>query len=347
MDKQVTTNDIAQILGISRGTVSKALNDKANVDKYTRRLVIKTATEMGYKRLDKEGYITRPDANTNTDTIVIMIRGARYGDTYWSFFIKGFEEEIINRKYRFTINVIDQEDEDSLILPEYFSNNPPAGIVTIGPFNKEYYLKIKSCGIPVVYVDTAPDVPDSGLLGDTVMICNREYVFEMATHLIKKGHKRFGFVRDYSLCRSFQDRWEGFCDALKLANLPICEDLIYGMKKNETISVDELIAWLSSIKNLPTCFVCANDLHALITKTALLEIGYSTPRDFAICGFDNDPSVSVLYPQLTTVESHVNYIGGRAMQELFWRMTNPDAPYELIKITSKIHYRNSTEGYLF
>lgn len=45
------------------------------------------------------------------------------------------------------------------------------------------------------------------------------------------------------------------------------------------------------------------------------------------------------------VLSIVQYIGKRAMQGLFWRMSNPDAPLEMIKITSSIYYKNSTEGY--
>jgi DNA-binding LacI/PurR family transcriptional regulator len=68
-----------------------------------------------------------------------------------------------------------------------------------------------------------------------------------------------------------------------------------------------------------------------------MEIGVNIPRDIAICGFDNDPGISILHPDLTTVDSPVQYIGKRAVQELFWRMSNPCAPYEVIKITSSIY----------
>ena len=345
MDKKVTTNDIAKALGISRGTVSKALNGKTDVDQHTRRLIIETAAGMGYRRLDKTNYDT---GDSSTDkTIVLMIREARYGDAYWSLFIKNFEDEIIKAGYNFTIKVITIENENRLNLPGNFSTHPPAGIVTIGPFKKDYYLKIKSSEIPVVYVDTAPGIADSEVLADTILMCNREYVYEMTSHLIKAGHKRVGFITDYSLCRSFADRWQGFCDALSDNNLPIHDDLIFGKKETQLISVENISDWFSSITEFPTAFVCANDFYAVIAKTALLEIGISIPRDLAICGFDNDASISMLYPQLTSVDSHVEHVARRAFQELLWRLANPDAPYELIKITSQIHYRNSTEGYVF
>ena len=345
MDKKVTTNDIAKTLGISRGTVSKALNGKADVDQHTRRLIIETAADMGYRRLDKAHY--GPSGALPDQTIVLMIREARYGDAYWSLFIKNFEDEIIKANHHFTINVITIENENLLNLPGNFSTHPPSGIVTIGPFKKDYYLKIKSSDIPVVYVDTAPDITDSDILADTILMCNREYVYEMTSHLIKAGHKRLGFLTDYSLCRSFADRWEGFCDALKENNLSIHDDLVFGKKENQHISVENISNWFSSITEFPTAFVCANDFYAVIAKTALLEIGISVPRDLAICGFDNDSSISMLYPQLTSVDSHVEHVARRAFQELLWRIANPDAPYELIKITSTIHYRNSTEGYVF
>ena len=345
MDKKVTTNDIAKALGISRGTVSKALNGKTDVDLHTRRLIIETAAELGYRKLDKTNYGS--GAGMPDKTIVLMIREARYGDAYWSLFIKNFEDEIIKAGYSFTINVVTIENEERLHLSGNFSTHPPAGIVTIGPFKKDYYLEIKSSRIPVVYVDTASGITDSEILADTILMCNREYVYEMTSHLIKAGHQRLGFITSYSFCRSFADRWEGFCDVLRDHNLPIHDDLIFGNLENQHISVENINHWFSSIAEFPTAFVCANDFYATIAKTALLEIGISVPRDLAICGFDNDPSVSMLYPQLTSVDSHVEHVARRAFQELLWRIANPDVPYELIKITSQIHYRNSTEGYVF
>ena len=345
MDKQVTTSEIATKLGISRGTVSKALNNRSNIDKNTRRLIIETAAKMGYRKLDRDDEQT--PAGKAGNTIALMIREARYGDTYWSFFIKSFEEETINEKYRFTINVISQEDEDLLKLPDNILAHPPAGIVTVGPFVKEYYAKLKPCGIPVVFVDTASDTTDSDILGDTLLMCNRENSFKLTSHLIKSGHKRFGYISSYTQCRSFEDRWRGFNDALKGSDLPLHDSLVFGRKEGEHITADNLSAWLSGVKELPTAFVCANDFFAIIARTVLMEMSLSVPRDIAICGFDNDPSHSILYPQLTTIDSRVQYVGRRAVQELLWRISNPDAPYELIKITSEIHYRDSTEGYVF
>ena len=342
MRKQVTTSDIAKKLGLSRGTVSKALNGRESVDERTRLLVQKTAAEMGYRKLASEqlSKVTSSDNN-----ISLMIRETRFGDLYWSCFIKSFEKEATRRKFRFTMSVISREDEELLRLPRRFDSDPPTGIITVGPFSKEYYLKVKSSKIPVIYVDTAPDIADSDILGDTLFMCNEEYVYEMTTHLIAKGHKRLGFIGGNSPCRSFQKRWEGFRKALTDNNIPLRKDLVFGIKKHEPI--DNVNAWLASLKEFPTVFVCNNDMSALIVKSALKEFGLEVPRDIAMCGFDNDPSIPLLFPDLTTVDSQVEYVGKRAMQELFWRIANPDAPFEVVKITSEVYYRNSTEGYIF
>jgi LacI family transcriptional regulator len=343
LQKLITTTDIAKSLGISRGTVSKALNDRANVDEHTKRLVKKAASDLGYrKQIDENETVSSAPA---VDTVTLMVRGSRFGDSYWALFIKNFEKEAASRNFRFNITIITNEDEELLRLPGSFIADPPAGIITIGPISKEYYIKIKSCNIPTVFVDTATDVQDSQIFGDTLLMCNKEYVYEMTSHLIKNGHKHFGYITSPSSCRSFQDRWEGFRDALADNGLAVDESLVYGRKSNEQI--EEVKDWISSRSKLPTAFVCANDFFATVAKTALSEIGIEVPRDVAMCGFDNDPSISVLCPDLTTVDSHVQYVGSRAMQALFWRISNPDAPYEVIKLTSKVSYRKSTEGYVF
>ena len=342
LSKQITTTDIAKKLGVSRGTVSKALNNRTNIDEHTKRMIKKTAEDMGYKKINGHHL----NAGTGNHTFTLIIRETQFGVAYWSLLIKGFEEELANRNDRFTINTVSNEDEDLLKLPPNLLKDRPVGLVTIGPFSKEYYLKLKSCGAPTVFVDTAANISDSHIFGDTLLMCNQEHVCEITSHLIASGHKQLGFIGDCgNTCRSFQDRWEGFKSALTDNNLPLCEKFIFGKSKHEILQ--NIKPWIASLKEFPTVFVCVNDLYAFVTKTGLMEIGLNVPQDIALCGFDNDPGISVLYPDLTTADSLVQYVGRRAIQAVLWRMSNPNAPFEVIKITSPIYYRNSTEGYAF
>ena len=342
MIKQITTADIAGRLGISRGTVSKALNDRAHIDERTKRLVQKTASEMGYRKQRLLPGIGEGAASKNI--LSLLLRESMLGDRYWAFFIQGFEREATGRGYQFTMSIVTPREEEALRLPQSLSGDPPAGIVTIGPLGEAYYTALAGFRIPAVFVDTAPDVSDARIAGDTLLICNRECVREMTAHLIEGGHRRLGFIGDPRVCRSFQERYQGFCDALAEAGLPLARSLVYGVS-NET--VERTRRWLESLSEPPTAFVCVNDLHALVARTALKELGLSVPQDVALCGFDDDPSISFLAPGLTTIDSRVQYVGKRAAQELFWRMENPDAPREVLKIASSVVYRESTEGYRF
>jgi len=339
---RVTTLDIANRLGISRGTVSKALNGRSKIDERTRQIVQKAANEMGYKKLwSDSGSALTPSGKT----LSIMIQEQLFGDTYWSVFVKNFGEEASRKNLKCTVDVVTAEEEANLILPKSFSMDPPEGIVTIGPISEAYYRLLQSSSIPAVYVDTARTVSDADIFGDTLLICNREYTSKMTTHLIDQGHTKLGFVTSYYNCRSFDERWLGFVDAMTASGLQVATKFVYGMNPNEKI--DDIRSWITSLKELPTAFVCANDFFAMAVKASLSEAGLDVPKDIALCGFDNGANLAVLYPDLTTVDSRADYMGKRAMQQLSWRLENPTAPYEVIKITSKIYFRNSTEGYVF
>ena len=334
---RITTNDIANKLGISRGTVSKALNGRSKIDEQTRLAVQRTADEMGYRKA------IGIHQTAASQTLTILLRISMYGDPYWSAFIKSFEDEATRNNLKYTVNVVSAEDEAARLLPMGFSIDPPAGIVTVGPFSEAFYSQIRDSRIPAVYVDTTRNTSDANVFGDTLLSCNREYVYMMTSHLISQGHKKLGFIGGDVNCRSFDERRLGFIDAMAAANLPVMERFIFGMRPGEVF--ESIRPWVTTMKEYPTAFVCVNDIRAILAKTSLSEVGMDVPSDIALCGYDNAPYLSALFPDLSSIDSRVEYMGKRAMQELLWRLANPDAPYEVIKITSQIYYRNSTEGH--
>ena len=335
---RVTTTDIANQLGLSRSTISKALNGSSKVDERTRLIVQQTANEMGYANIK-----AKFSAPTLNKTLSIVVQDNLHSDPYWSVFTKGFGDEAVNMNFRYTVNVISVEEEAELLLPRGFSGDPLMGLVTIGPFSEAYYYKIKESNVPAVYVDITRNICDSSIFGDTLFVCNREHTYEMTSHLIAAGHQRLGFVSADVDCRSFHERWLGFRDALVSADLPIMNDFNYGFVDGEVF--ENIRQWVSSLKGFPTAFVCVNDFCALTVKSSLNEVGLKVPNDIALCGFDNDRRLAALYPELTTADSCAEYMGKRAMQQLFWRLNNLDAPYETIKVASSVCYRNSTEGW--
>ena len=338
---RITTQDIADSLGISRGTVSKALNGRAKIDQHTKDLVQKTADKMGYKRLALEKIETIMEARTLT----IIIQDSLYSDPYWSSFIKSFGLEASKKNFKYNIAMIDPELEARLLLPREFSPDPPGGIVTIGPISEGYYRLLQGTGIPAVFVDTAVGVDDAYIFGDTLLMCNQEHVYEMTQHLILKGHKKLGFVSAHLNCRSLYERWKGFTGALGAHDIPIEPKFIYGTAPEE--SAEGIRPWVTSLDEFPTAFVCANDFFAMTVKSTLSDLGMDVPRDIALCGYDADQRLSSLYAELTTVDSRPEYMGERALRQLYWRLESPNAPYEVVKITSSVSYKNSTEGYVF
>lgn len=347
MDKKVTQQDIADALNMSRNSVSKVLNNCQGVSEDTRRLVIETAKKMDYKKIYKyqiEGQDTDDDSSGLDKSICIFTHEEAINNSFWAPLVKGIERVLGKAGYSVMINMVSKDEEDNCLLPRSFSSDKAGGIIVIGNYRMEYIKTVKSIGIMAVYIDTLADIGDSNLFGDTIMMDNIYSEYEITSHLIKAGHRDIGFVGAVNICRSFRERWLGYKFALSNAGLE--PGAFIDMPKNGQYSYEELKTRLDSLKKYPSAFICVNDKTAINLIRALSEKGIKVPRDIAIAGFDNIDESALIMPGITTVHCYKEEMGERAGAEMIWRLKNPCAPYEIVRISTRVVYRDSTEKYM-
>ena len=208
--KAVTQGRIADALGISRNTVSKALNNDVGVSEEMRKKIRDTAIEMGYKKMvviDHKGGIYKQN-------IALVCIGNALVDSYWNTFIVALDKRLRSLNYNMTLCFLDEEEEKELTIPDTLSPSYVAGIVFIGVCTKDFAKKLMELQIPTVFIDTFWDVDINNLFSDTLMIDNYHAVYDITTRLIKDGHKRIGFLGDIYTCKSYYERYKGYRDAL-------------------------------------------------------------------------------------------------------------------------------------
>ena len=111
----------------------------------------------------------------------------------------------------------------------------------------------------------------------------------------------------------------------------------------ETYSHSEVEKIINSFPYIPQAIVCANDDIALKCMRALMKKGLKCPNDVAVTGFDNEEALTQADPKLTTVMVHNQMLGKRLVQQLVWRIKNPDFPKETVSIATKPIYRRSSQ----
>ncbi|MBT2287640.1 LacI family DNA-binding transcriptional regulator [Paenibacillus albidus] len=338
---KVTIQDIADALGISRNTASKALNGTKGIPDDTRNKVIKKAKEMKYKQfsfMEDDSKLSKSSKN-----IALLTENLPNTSHFGSTLISGLEKRISAEGYNLSIHIIRDIDQQSLSLPNNFDVSNVDGIICIELFNLEYSSLITSLGIPTIFIDCSAHVCFPEFQADVLLMENEHSTYLLTKKLIDGGYTTFGFVGDFNHCRSFNERWVGFNRALTESgiqlNLSQCvleEDQYFF--SSPSWADDRL----KDMPELPSALVCANDYIAVNFMKALKNQNHSIPGDIVVCGFDNGPESKIIEPHLTTVHIYSNEMGVTAAEMLLSRISHPEQPHQVSHIYTKPIFRDST-----
>ena len=343
MRRKVTAQDIADELGLSRNTVSKALNNRNSIADSTRKIVIQKATEMGYKRIKSVPSMDRDFGFKKTGNIVAITHEYYIDASYWSIVSRGAADALSQAGYNMIFDYIKAVEEDSLIIPQNISADNVDGIIILGSLKADYIKELLKLKLPVVYVDAAMELFGTEFMRDTVLMENEESIYQITKSLIAQGHSQLGFIGDIGFCKSYYERWLGFKRALEEANLNLYHQFCITSKTlHHYQQLEEIKEPIDGLVPMPTAFICANDRSAIFLTKILKDKGLRIPLDIAISGFDDIFESTVVEPHLTTVRILKEELGQRAAEELLWRIQNPKRPIEVIHIATEAIYREST-----
>lgn len=339
--RKVTIQDIADALGISRNTASKALNNTKGLPEETRNKVINKAIELKYKHfslMEPENTLTKSSRN-----IALLTENLPNTSHFGSTLISGLEKRISAEGYNLSIHIIREIDQQSLSLPNNFDVSNVDGIICIELFNLAYSNLITSLEIPTIFIDCSSHVCYPEFKADVLLMENEHSMYQLTKKLIDVGYTTLGFIGDYNHCRSFNERWAGFNRALTEADIQLDLTQCVLDKDNLFFSTP---SWaedkLNNMPRLPSAFVCANDYIAVNFMKSLKNLNYSIPEDIVVCGFDNGPESKIIEPHLTTVHIYSNEMGIKAAELLLSRINTPEQPYQISHIYTQLVIRDST-----
>ncbi|MDF2906394.1 MAG: transcriptional regulator [Herbinix sp.] len=340
--KKVTIQDVAKELNLSRNTVAKALNNSDTVSYETRYVVIEKAYEMGYSKLSPVVLNEFKLRNKIDDTKTIVVLTRREISVFWNSIIMGISDELNKYGCKLQFNFISEQDEKNLVLPLDLQAEV-SGIIILSVFTIDYIDQIMKQNIPVVFLDAPRDLDSIAQYGDIVICEGQNSVKKITSDLISRGYKRIGFIGDTTYCKTINDRYQGYLNALMTAG-SIIDDSIIATYHTPTkfYKTEEVDKALNGFTTMPDAIVCANDDIALDVIRCLRAKGLSVPRDVAVTGYDNVEGMSQVEPFLTTVRVGNQRLGRRLVQQLMWRIQNPTFPKEVIFIGVEVIFRQSS-----
>lgn len=299
-----TLDDIAQELGVSKSTVSKALNGAKDVSKAMRQTVLEKAVEMGYTR-------TLRSASSPRIAVFILNMDYRKPEDFGYDIVVGFRKAAEPAGFRVEIVTLDQEIQQGIRYDEYMVLNNYCGGLFLGMSLLDPWIQeFKTCKTPTVLYDNHisgnPNVTDVGVDNAAGM--------EMAVrHLKALGHNKIGYLSSALGAYVYQQRYLAFFQALRNCGLPHDESLAgssYHINDCLSLHLPRLL------DEGCTAIVCSHDILANSVMVHCNELGLQVPRDISILGFDDIPLCRYTTPPLSTIRQDRANLGKSAYYAL-------------------------------
>lgn len=331
-NKKPTLQDIADLAGVTKVTVSKALRNQEGVSEAVKNRIIEIADQLKYSYvLNSRSY-----KNNKTNVIAVLSPELFMAETeiFYTSIFKYIYAEAIKQNYFVILSLVSPEDENSLILPAICDRKRVDAIIILGQLKEEYVKLVKSYGLPVVLLDFC--YPDINL--DSIVTDNIDGMYNATKYLISKGHLNIGFVGNIKMTNSIRDRYLGYYKAMMEAGIPVNDQNIIKEKDEYNNDIDIILP-----KVMPTAFVCNSDYAAVRLLDKLNEKHYNVPGDISLIGFDDIKYCITSHPKLTTVSVNRKSMAENAVTMALELVSNPNLIPRKVVIKTNIIERQSVK----
>jgi LacI family transcriptional regulator len=324
----ITSFDVARLAGVSQPTVSRALRDSDKVSEQTKARVRQAAAALGYAP-NAIGRALALGHSTRIGLVVTDLHNHFYGHV-----IPHLHAELSRQGYELVL--VTEASETAPIAEQIVANGLSGVVLTTTAVDSTLPGRLRDRSLPFVYFNrTAPSVESSSVTVDP-----EPGMTALVEEMVRLGHRHVGAVfgpRSTSTGESRESVLRGLLDEhdLRLRR----QDVRHGPFDFDTGF--QACLELLDLDEPPTVLVCANDVVALGAMNAAAQRGVGVPDYLSIVGFDDLPTSSWPLVQLTTVAydlAEMSRAAGRLVVEL---VTNPEAPFEHVVLSTSLVRRRS------
>jgi LacI family transcriptional regulator len=334
--------DIANALGYSRNTVSKAINGKEGVSPETRKIILDKASEMRYMDFLSNYETLYPE---NNGSFLFLTKASPHSE-YWLEVMKGIEETLEGSHFSLQLGVINEEDFDRQTLPKNILEKRVQGLIIVEICNLDFIKNLLALDLPIVSVDCPSSLDGLTEKIDIITMENKNIILDQMKKLQQKGLKSFSFAGNISgnnVSNGFMERYNAFLEGIESLGLAHYKAGDLTMENDrKMLDIIHLVHFFKNLEHIPDCYICGNDWTALRVANALKLVGIKIPDQVSIIGFDNIEDSETFDPPLTTINTPKRAMGRMAGQCLLNKVLYPNTPTVMVTFQTELVLRNST-----
>ena len=301
-----TLADIARALGVSKMTVSRAINNHPEISPETRARILEAAQRMNYR----PNQFARALTTNRSYLLGVVVPDLMH--SYFAEICRGIETVAKPLGYQNLIcstdeDAVNEEDEIEALLPR------TDGLIlasSASPDETKFYRRIIRERAKIVLIDRQLE----GLKCPAVTTDDVKVGWLATEHLINLGHRKVGHLKG-TVASTAALRFEGYKKALTKYRLSFDLTLVRECGFTETDGYRSMSTWLKE-GNVPPAIFAANDPAAIGAMSAITEAGLRIPEDVAIVGGGNIHYGDMLRVPLTTVAWSTSEMGQAAARLL-------------------------------
>lgn len=303
-----TLEEVAQLSGVSRSTVSRVLNNDPNVRETTRAKVLQIIEEQHFR----PNLAARGLASGRTDVIGVVIPvglSLVFTDPFYPLLLQGIADASRARD-RFVMLWLAEPEYERQTIEQVVGRGVVDGVIVASGASEDPLVdSLLTTEKPFVMIGRHPSRSDVSF----VDIENRDSARAITAHLLRLGARRVATISGPDDTIAGADRLAGFYDAMEDFGLAVDPALVV---EADFSAQSGASAMLKLLEQRPDAIVAANDTMAIAAIREIQRAGLSVPDDIAVTGFDDIPDAAQTDPPLTTVRQPIRRLGSTAANSL-------------------------------
>lgn len=290
--------EIAELVGVSESTVSRALNNSPLISEKTRKQILEAARKLHYRvsRVDMIGVIEPKITNPLYAEVISAIETRIYE--------AGYGMLLCESEYELS------RERDQLDFLLRHSSMQGIIMIPIDP-QSEHIRQLISQNTPCVFLGSET-IPGA----DQVNVDASMGAYIVTRYLLELGHKRIGLLQGPNHVAVGRERLKGYCRALTEYQIAFDHKLVSEADIDEAGGALAMKNILSDVGGEISAVVAISDIMAVGALRYLREAGFRIPEDISLVGCDDIPIGSFIQPALTTVWQPKRELGTLAVKFL-------------------------------
>lgn len=319
-----TLEAVADRAGVSRGTVSRVINDSPRVSEQARRVVLAAIEELGYV----PNHAARTLVTRRTDTVALVVSESEervFTEPFFAGIVRGTGTELSAAGMQLLLAITNTPD-DRRRLERYLTGQHVDGVLMLSMHAEDDLPRaVAARGIPLVLggrpagcaISTYVDADNAGGARGAVR------------HLAGRGCRRIATICGPADMQAGLDRLAGYRAGLDAAGLRYDEDLVAPGDFSGDSGAAAMAELLTRAPDLDAVFA-ASDPMAVAAIRVLRTHGRSVPDDVAVIGFDDSSIAEHCDPPLTSVHQPLVDMGRQMAQLLIGQRAGMPEPAPVI-----------------